>query len=805
MAEQSGRCALCDLPLPQQPILMSEGGEEKHFCCEGCARVYHVARETGLLEQVLQGTRASRATPGKPDKPSPRRPLLGSHGESAFFDIDGMWCAGCAVAAERVLMGEPGVKEASVSFAAQRGRIEYDPQQADLEALMKKLGPLGYDAHITSTKEEKQRQRFQNRIGLQLIAAITFGMEIMVLYLVQLYPMYALGLQDSLEARRIQYLVWALTTPVVFYGGLTFMVGAWRSLLARTVGMDTLVAIGVLSAYFYSVYVTLTGNGQTYFDSAAMIVQFILVGRYLEAAGGARARKDLGSLLRLQPDYAWQRTDASADWQQVRAETLAVDDAILIKPGERVPADARITAGDATLDESVLTGESVPVTKREGDLVYAGTVVRDGALTCRVVPPPGNTRLSQIAGLVSETLSQKPRIQRLADRASTVLAFTILALAALTFAGWYFRSRATGTAMLAAVAVLVVACPCALGLATPLAMAVTMGQAARSGILVRTPEALETSASIRRMVFDKTGTLTRGQLAVVEVVPAQRSVLDGPTLLRFAAAVEQFSEHPLARAIVTAAGTPLPEAGAFISVRGAGASALVETGHGVQRISVGSARLVDSGGEPALGQEADRRAALGETVVWVDLDAQLAGFISLRDQPNPTARRALQSLKRSAIETVMLSGDTPRAAQAIAHDLGIESFDGGCSPEDKAARIAGWQQEGLQVGMVGDGVNDAPALAQANLSVTVAGGTDIAGQASDLVLMRSDLTLIPWFFQLSRRTRRTILQNLGWAFGYNLIAVPLAMTGKISPVIAAVTMAISSILVVVNSLRLRSR
>lgn len=801
MLDRAGDCRLCGLPLPRNPVVRSLNGEPTRFCCEGCARVYEVAQQTGMLDQVLLRTKPkSRETPREKSLPGIAKLRVK---ESAFFDIDGMWCAGCALSAERVLQGQPGVQEVTVSFASQRGRIEYDPQQVDLDALVKRLTPLGYQVSITSSKEEQQKERFQNRIGLQLMAATAFGMEIMVLYLVQLYPMYALGQSHSMEARRIQYIVWTMATPVVFYGGLTFWVGTLRSLQAKAIGMDALVSLGVLSAYLYSVYVTLTGNGQTYFDTAAMIVDFILIGRYLEAVGGAQARKDLRSLLRLQPELAWNRPGAGEEWRQVNVETLTVGDEILVKPGERVPVDARVLSGEATVDESLLTGESLPVTKKTNDAIYAGTILREGALIGQVAQGVENTRLAQITELVNKTLGQKPRIQRLADRVSTYFTYAILLLAVLTATGWYLQTQSVGAALLAAVAVLVVACPCALGLATPLAIAVTMGQAARHGILVRNPDAMETSAAIQRIAFDKTGTLTRGHLDLVEVIPAQRADMDQDQLLRLAASVEQFSEHPLARAIHQAASGPLLETDEFMTLRGIGASARVRMDHQQVRISVGSTRLVDPHSEPGLIEIARQREAQGETVVWIAWDGNPVGIISLRDQPSPTGRKAIEKLKAAGIQVAMLSGDSPITAQAIARELNIDDFEGRCAPEEKAAIIAGWQQEGLRVGMAGDGVNDAPALAQANLSITVAGGTDIAGQASDLVLTRFDLALIPWFIRLSRKNRRTVIQNLGWAFGYNLIAVPLAMLGLISPVIAAAAMAVSSLLVVINSLRLR--
>jgi heavy metal translocating P-type ATPase len=770
-------------------VVRSFDGEEKHFCCEGCARVYTVARENDLLDQVLPRPR-----------PRPKiQDVFVGPGETAHFSVGGMWCAGCAAAAERALRSQPGVMDVDVSFAAERGRIRYNPDQLDLDAALKSLDGLGYRARLLDDAAEEQVTRQQECLLLQLIVAVGFGMQVMLLYLVQLYHLYAAGQFDTPDTRKLQYLVWALATPMMFVGGFSFLKGTWRALRARTATMDTLVALGTLSAYSYSVYVTLTGSGEAYFDSVAMITSFIMLGRYLEKVGGAQARKDVRQLLQLRPERAWRR--AGDDWQEVQAKSLAVGDAILVKPGERVPADAEILEGEGALDESLLTGESVPVDKGPGQAIYAGTVVADAALIARVTRPPQRTRLAQITRLVDQTLAAKPPIQRLADRASTYFALGIVGVAIVTALGWWLAGHPPARVLLAAVAVLVVACPCALGLATPLALAVSLGRTTRAGILVHNPVALETAAQIQRVVFDKTGTLTRGRMAVEEAVVSEDG-MSQERLICLAAAVEQYSEHPIARAIVEACPGPRLAADGFQALRGLGASAQLEEEDG-QRVMVGSPRFLDMPDGSNLAAQARPYADRGETVIWIGWDGSVAGFITLRDEPNPSAREALDRLQADGVHAVMLSGDDPRTVQAIAAELGLTEYEGNCPPPEKATRIQEWQTAGERVAMVGDGVNDAPALAQADLSITAAGGSDVAGETSDVVLMRPDLTLVPWFIHLSRRTRQIILENLGWAFAYNLVAVPLAAFGFISPIIAAAAMATSSLLVVGNSLRLQ--
>jgi len=786
-------CALCGLEIHGSPVLQDFAGEEKHFCCQGCARIYQVAHENNMLDQVLTQPK---------HKPLKFAEIRFKPGETAYFSIRGMWCAGCAVAAEHVLKHQEGIRNVDVSFAAERGRIQYDPAVADPNSILRSLNGLGYRSSLLNDASDQSAERGREHTLYQLLTALAFGMQVMVFYLELLYPLYAAGKSDTPDVRRLHFIVWMLTTPVFFYGGYSFLLGAWRALRARTATMDTLVAMGTLSAYSYSVYVTLSGKGLVYFDSVTMITTFVMVGRYLETLGGDAARKGIRKLLNLQPSEAWLKV--TGKWKEVPSDALKIGDMILIKPGQRVPADAEIQEGQAAIDEALLTGESTPVGKGPGDIIFAGTLVTDGALTCGVRRLTHETRLARITQLVEQTLAAKPPLQRLADKASAYFTFGILGISILTFLGWWGTGHDAARSLLTAVAVLVVACPCALGLATPFALTITLGRAAESGLLVRNPASLETAARINCMAFDKTGTLTRGAIAVTSAEANPEVGLESGELLSLAASVEQFSEHPLAKAIVAACPGPLAPAGEFQSLRGMGASARVGGQEG-RRVMVGSLRFLGEEGSGALEALAQARSERGESVIWVGWDSVKAGLIALRDAPNPSAKAALSRLRQAGVRLVMLSGDNPRTTRAIAAELGLDEFEGDCTPADKLKHIQAWQAKGEKVGMIGDGVNDAPALAQADLSVTIVGGTDVAGETSDAMLMRPDLELIPWFIHLCQRTHRVILQNLAWAFAYNLVVIPMAAFGVISPVIASVTMATSSILVVGNSLRLRIR
>ncbi len=779
-------CELCGMAIMGRPVVRLIHGAEHCFDTEDCALLYERAAKAGMLDEVLA------------DVPERRRGVaerLGLHQETAFFTLEGMWCASCARVIEKVLRQGEGVIDAQVSFAAAKGRIDYDPRITDLKELVHRIERLGYIPTMAGGPESKKSGRAEERLLIQVLVALAFGMQEMVLYLVRLYSAYSTGDFSSPQVRLLQWLALILAAPVLFYGGITFLRGASHELRARTPGMDTLVVLGTLSAFGYSTWATIVGGYPTYFDSVAMIVQFVIVGRYIEMSGGTRARMDVRGLMELQPERAWVLGPSGAI-HEMPAWQLRPGHKIVVKPGERVPADATVLEGAGHADESLLTGESATVPKHSGDMIWAGTLVVDGALTARAENGVDESRLSAIRALVETTLSSRAPAERLADRVSLYLTLGVIALAGATGVGWALTGVPASHALITAVAVLVVACPCALGLATPLAISVALGNTAREGVLVRNGAALENAGKTTLVAFDKTGTVTLGRLEVADSGGRARV-----ELLRTAAAVEQYSQHPLAAAIVSAASSA-EAAHDFELQSGIGASAMLEDG---SRVVVGRVELMPQPPDDELIRASAARSALGETVVWVARNDDVLGFVSLRDKVDPNAREAVAELRRRGMDSVLLSGDSEETTRAVAAELGIGRHSSRLTPELKADEIARLQSGGDWVTMVGDGVNDAPSLAKADLSITVAGGTDIAGQTSDVVLNRDDLNLVPWLISAASATRHVIRQNLGWALGYNAVALPLAAFGLITPAVAAAAMASSSLLVVGNSLRLRRK
>ena len=700
------------------------------------------------------------------------------------FAVEGMTCGSCAARVEKTLAEQPGVEQAAVNFATGRAVVVLEPGAGDPARLVEAVGRIGYGlAPAASSSDDPVDTEAQlQAVWLRrVLVAFPLGLAVLVLLLGWMMEPWA------------RWTAAALTVPVQFWAGRPFLHQAAVRARSRTANMDTLIAVGTLAAFGYSTAVLLADpEGDLYFDVSALVVAFLLLGRFLEARAKGRASAAIRRLLELGAKDA-RLVDESGGERSVPVEQVRVDDVLRVRPGEKIPVDGVVVDGESAVDESMLTGESVPVDKHPGDTVAGATVNANGVLTVRATAVGADTALAQIVRLVEAAQGTKAPVQRLADRISGVFVPVVFGLAALTFAGWaLFASDATG-GLQAAVAVLIIACPCALGLATPTAILVGTGRGAALGILVKGGDVLERSKKIDVVVFDKTGTLTTGRMSPTDVV-------GGDDVLRRAAAVEAGSEHPVGRAIAESTGAPT--ARGFAAVPGQGVRAEVEgvVVHVGRRVLLQEAGLLLS---PKLDAETTRLEAEGKTVVFVGWDGAVRGLVAVADTVKPGAAQAVDDLRALGIEVAMITGDNARTAAAIAAGLGIERVLAEVLPADKVEEVRRLQAEGHVVAMVGDGINDAPALAQADLGIAIGTGTDVAIESSDITLLSADLAGVPTAVRLARRTFRTILQNLGWAFGYNVAAVPLAAVGLLDPILAGATMALSSVSVVSNSLRLR--
>jgi Cu+-exporting ATPase len=707
--------------------------------------------------------------------------------------LEGMTCAACAGRIERVLNRLPGV-EASVNFATERARVRLQPGAAALPDLIAAVRKAGYEAHeVSPSSREADKARHAAAYRRELTrfwisAALTLPL------VMQMAAMFG-GQHADLLPRWFQLL---LATPVQFWIGKRFYVGAWHSLRGSSANMDVLIALGTSMAWLYSAAVTLLGLGDrhVYFEASAAIITLVLMGKLLEARAKGRTSAAIEQLLRLQPARAMVERDGQR--REVAVSSVKAGDILIVAAGERLPVDGDVIDGRSGVDESMLTGESMPVTKTPGSPVYAGTQNLEGALRVRATGTGERTQLAEIVRLTEQAQGSKAPIQRLADRISAVFVPVVVAVALLTFAGGWLVSGEFAPALVNAVAVLVIACPCALGLATPTAIMVGTGRGAQSGILVRDAAALEKAEKIRTLVIDKTGTLTQGRPAVVEIDACG----DSSELIAVAAGLEQGSRHPLATAIVEHAqrlGVRPHPVSDFESHAGLGVSG--EIG-GVPAL-LGSVRFLGSRAIPVEPERVQSLRSGGRTVVGVALDRRLLGLVAIADPLRPASAAAVARLRQSRIETVMLTGDNEATARAIASQLGIERFHADVLPAQKAAEVARLKGPAGLVGMAGDGVNDAPALAAADVSFALASGSHIAIEAADVTLMRNDLMGVVDAVALSRATLSKIRQNLFFAFFYNVLGIPLAAFGLLNPVIAGAAMALSSVSVVTNSLLLK--
>jgi len=745
--------------------------------------------------------------------PEVREPAAST--ETCTLAIGGMTCAACVARVEKALRQVPGVSEARVSLLENQGLVAFDPRVVRREALVEAIEDTGYDAQVIGDLEQMRARQAE----VQAAEGRSLGRRLMVAAILS-FPVLlgSMGMDMGLHVPpwlQNPWLQWALTTPVLLWCGRPFFTGAIASLRHRGADMDVLIAIGTGSAYVYSVAVTLAPQifakagvmPHAYFETAAGIITLILTGRTLEARAKARTGAAIEKLIGLQPRTARVLRDGRET--DIPIGEVVHGDIIRVRPGERIPVDGTVLEGSSTVDESMITGEAMPVQKQPGDAVTGGTVNRSGSFLFQATRVGSETTLARIVELVRRAQSSRAPIQRLADAITGIFVPVVVMIAITSGTLWLAFGPSPVMALSNFVAVLIIACPCALGLATPTSIMVGIGKGAELGVLIRDAEALERARMVQVVLLDKTGTITEGHPRVVDVVPLNGMAAED--VLRFAASAERLSEHPIADSIVSAAhgqGVELLPTESFHAEAGKGIRALV----GRHTVVVGTLRFLEEMGVDAqtMGERAAQLAESGGTPVGLAVDGKAAGLVAVADTLKPGSASAVAALKRMGLEVVMVTGDNARTAQAVAQAVGVDRVLAEVPPERKAEEVARLQAQGKRVAMVGDGVNDAPALAQADVGIAMGHGTDVAIEAAGIALLSGDLWGVVTALELSRAVYRNIAQNLAFAFGYNSLGIPIAagalypFTGRLlSPMIASAAMAFSDVSVISNALRLR--
>lgn len=808
-------CFHCGLPVPHNahyPVMFE--GRPRETCCGGCQAVANAIIENGLGAYYHHRT-GPAGGPGEPlipdelrelklfDQPEVQRQFVtdetdrasGQVLREASLILEGITCAACVWLNERHVRTLTGVRDFTVNYSTHRARVRWDPELLALSDILEAIRSIGYRAHPYDPGTRDKAFQRERHLALRRLAVAGLGMMQVMMLAVALW----LGHGDEEHSGLLQFMRWVaagLTTPVVFYAAVPFFRSAWRDLRHRQLGMDVPVSLAILSTYFASLYSVALGTGEhVYFESVAMFVFFLLTSRYLELMARQRSSQAIDRLDRLIPALATRVTAEGRD-EQIPVAELAPGDRVRVRPGEPLPADGLVESGESTVNQALLTGEPEPCLRQVGDAVTGGTVNVDSPLVVRVTRVGAETTLAAIQRLLDRAQTDKPRLARMAERGTGHFTAAVLILTTLVGLVWYFWI-APDRALWVVVAMLVATCPCALALATPVAITTTTGVLSRIGLLLTRGQAVEDMARADVVCFDKTGTLTIGKpewVATQVLTPG----FDGQALLQLAAALERHSEHPLARALVQAAGdASLPSMQHVRNVAGRGLSGVLD---GVE-LRVGTADFVGVERIPEGIQPPDTHAQA--TSVWMSRGGEILGVFWLADQPRPRVRETVSELQELGVEVVLLSGDRPQSVAIFADHAGISEARGGMTPEDKVRYVRERQARGQIVLMAGEGINDAPVLAGADISLAMGSGTRIAQTQADLVLMSDRLDAIPAAIRQSRDTLRIVRQNLIWAVGYNGIALPVAATGLLTPWLAALGMSLSSLIVVGNALRLR--